>query len=212
MSFLDLRTWPGRQGIRDLTEADPSKHQNAIISRVFRGKLMADLSIFRVVGDLNTAKDAASRRILASEVQKVAKLCSQAVRAYSPIRDGELRASVRERANSPYEVQIVIPETTHVLHPQGGRSARRTTHKKGVRISNATLAEILDEGRQRLSPAKSVDFTRNRRERTSHGSDMLRQADSIPDGPFVGPRQHQPTADWINSAQDALVEELNRGK
>lgn len=186
---------------------------------------MADLSIFRVTGippqehslfdELGVRQDADD--LLRGAVFDIGKLCLQATRAYVPVSDRELRNSILLRQIQSLEFQVVIPE---LVRESKGGDTRRRTRKRGVRISNTLLAEILDGGVQRISPEIASPISEKQRLSGNHvfrqrslvveSKPLSRTQDALGDGPFRGPGRKQPTANWIGEAQNALIEELDR--
>ena len=179
---------------------------------------MADLDVFNVIGNVASATggdfallgiEDLAKDILASEVTNVSKLCKQAVRGWVPVDTKELRNSIEIQPRGKFNSRVFVPELTHEANPLGGFMARRakTRYSSNVRISNSHLADILDEGWQRLSPPVSADFIRSRKRVTS-SSQLMRSNNAIPDGPFAGPGAKEPTKSWIEYAQQSLVDYL----
>lgn len=185
---------------------------------------MSDVCAFRIVGEGSSARNSLlatlgflkeAEGLLSGGVKDTAHLARQALRAYVPVYGGELRNSIQINGDGPFSSRVIVPDTSRQNHPEGGKDTRRQTKKFGVRVSNALLAEILEQGVKRASPELSIPsladtFSRSRA-KVSGGQVLTRSQDALRDGPFQGPKRKQPTASWIELAQNALDEELGRG-
>jgi len=196
---------------------------------------LADLKIYKILGLTSSTETPFLRsaglenialRILKESVQEVTALGVNSIRSYAPIKYGELRESVLVESEGELQNSIRIPESSHSaegpLSEPGagvpGVSVRRKTPNIGrrggigVRISNALLAQILEDGVKRGSPAEHTDVIRPRLRvayRQQPGKGLLKRSQeshAIP--PFA--KQSGLTQAWITNAQRDFLDEIRK--